>query len=155
MRQCYEELGARPAGCPIPDFARAFTETSVIGLYEHYDQKLTPTGSTCRPGRRPSTRHSASRARFPSLWLLIARAIDWFLDTWEELRKELGLPDYEFPKTPVQRFLHWSSQFAVDLDFFDAGLRQRLLDAVQTLGADIGEVDRKSETAAQIVRVLG
>ena len=155
MRQCYEELGARPAGCPIPDFARAFTETSVIGLYEHYDQKWIPHRIDMPP--RPSPVHPTlgQSGPLPSLWLLIARAIDWFLDTWEELRKELGLPDHEFPKTPVQRFLHWSSQFAVDLDFFDAGLRQRLLDAVQTLGADIGEVDRKSETAAQIVRVLG
>ena len=45
-----------------------------------------------------------------------------------KLRAELRGPGHEFPKRPLRRFLHWSEHFEVDLDEFDAGLKEQLLD---------------------------
>ena len=81
----------------------------------------------------------------PSLWHLLATC-----STGASTRGRSCGTSWAFrtriPEAAVRRFLHWSSQFAVDLDLFDAGLNQKPPRHRPDLGADFGEGGRKSET---------
>jgi uncharacterized protein with NAD-binding domain and iron-sulfur cluster len=157
MRQCYEELGRecpRIPTCPIRTFDEAFTASPIIGLFEYYDQKWL--SHSFEPPPRTSPVHPALGASGPppSLWHVMSRGILWALDTWDALRADLKVQGHEFPKAPLKRFLHWSAHFEVDLNEFDTGVKERLLDAVQHIAADVGDVGGHTHAAAAMGHLL-
>jgi uncharacterized protein with NAD-binding domain and iron-sulfur cluster len=157
MRQCYEELVARhlrAATCPIPDFAGAFAPSPTIGLFEHYDG--TWLSHAYEPPHRVSPVHPelGTIGPTPSLWHVLSSGIVWAMDAWGALRTRLQVTGHGFPKLPLQRFLHWSGHFEVDLDEFDAGVKEKLLGAVQDLGADLGDLGGRVHVAEAMGHAL-
>jgi len=157
MRQCYEELGRdlpRSPTCPIRTFEEAFTPSPVIGLFEYYHG--TWLSHAFEPPPRLSALHPTlgTAGPLPSLWHVMSHGILWALATWDTLRVELTVQGHEFPKAPLKRFLHWSAHFGVDLDQFDTGVRERLLDATQHVAADIGDLGGHVHVAAAMGHVL-
>ena len=157
MRQCYEELSRRrprTAPCPIRDFAGAFAPSPIIGLYEYYGG--TWLSHAFEPPKRISVLHPelGEIGPLPSLWHVLSNGLVWAIDRWNALRTELKVAGHEFPTLPLQRFLHWSEHFAVDLNEFDTGIKERLLDFVQDLGADFGDLGRRVHAAEAVGHAL-
>ena len=157
MRQCYEELSVRRprgASCPIRDFAGAFAPSPVIGLYEYYGGAWLSHSFEPPPRVSPLHPTLGEIGPLPSLWHVLANGIVWAIDAWDALRAELQVPGHEIPKRVLRRFLHWSEHFEVDLDEFDAGLKEKLLDVVQDLGADFGDLGGRVHAAEAVGHAL-